>query len=94
MKQITFFILTIIFVSCCKEIPPYINFTVPNETLIDTFYMDDIVLKKGMMVGNKSVIFYGQTVHENSTMGYCTCLPDTLDIEGKFYGSPAMELSK
>ena len=58
------------------------------------FYMDNLRYEKGAMIGNMCVLFYGQTVTPHSVMGYCTSLPDRLRIDGKFYGSPALELSK
>ena len=56
--------------------------------------MDNLRYEKGAMIGNMCVLFYGQTVTPHSVMGYCTSLPDRLRIDGKFYGSPALELSK
>jgi len=33
-------ILIMIFISSCKEDPPYIDFSIPDETLLDTAYID------------------------------------------------------
>ena len=66
MKKITFFILVIIIASCGKEVPPNIDFTIPDETLIDTSYVDNNL----PVVQNKIVIL------EEFTGINCTYCPN------------------
>ena len=40
MRYLLYVFLVFLF-SSCEELPPYIDFTVPNETLIDTSYIDN-----------------------------------------------------
>jgi hypothetical protein len=35
------YVFLLFFFSSCEELPPYIDFTVPNETLVDTSYIDN-----------------------------------------------------
>ena len=35
------YVFLVLLIFSCEEVPPYIDFTVPNETLIDTSYIDN-----------------------------------------------------